>query len=61
MRAVEGRFSAFMQNSNSGTASLDDLAAHSFEEGFYPSSFNIARDRIGKYCGQCFSMVAVHI
>jgi hypothetical protein len=41
MRAVEGRFSAFMQNSNSGTATLDDLAARSFEEGFYSPPFNI--------------------
>jgi len=49
-----------MQNSNSGTTTLDDFTAHSFEKGFYSSPFNIVGDRIGKYGDQCFSMIAVH-
>jgi hypothetical protein len=41
MRAMEGRLSAFMDNSNPRTFALDDFAAHGFEEGFDPSPFNI--------------------
>jgi len=42
MRAVEGRLSAFMDNSDPRTAALNDFATQSFEEGLNPSPFNIA-------------------
>ncbi|KKK65902.1 hypothetical protein LCGC14_2969490, partial [marine sediment metagenome] len=50
----------FMHNGDPGTASFDDRATRSFEQGLDSPPFNIDGDRIGENSGQDFSMIAVH-
>ena len=57
---MEGRFLAFIHKGNPGTATFDNCATRSFEQGLDSSPFNIDGDRIGENSGQGFSMIAVH-